>query len=105
MEIHSLRLVPAGSRVFTGRFGFFVVDSLQLSNGRQPPNGEACESQIAAILHCLAPAHVFAVVHRGPHESGGRIDPVTAYLSLVQLISVFGRRLSVGDGRGYRTRT
>src|SRR5579872_961668 len=71
----------------------FVVNALQLIDRRQSPVEVSGQAEIAAVLHRTFPAHVFSVVLRGPHESGGRISPILAYLSLLLHTLVIRRRL------------
>src|SRR5690242_7017938 len=79
-----------------------IVDTAQLIDCWQSPVGISRQAQVLAVLHCLSPCDVIAVVLRGPHESGRRVDPIPACLRLLCTDTVIVRGLSAanhGDDR------
>src|ERR1035438_7136005 len=86
----------------SGSFGAHVMDSPQFVDRRQSPVRESGPTKVLAVLHCLVPVHIFAIVLPRPHESGGWINPIPTHLRLLRQASILCRGLSAsnnGDNR------
>ena len=60
-----------------------VDETLQFIDRRQPPIRISCQLQLAAVANCFVPTSSFAAIFCCPHETVGRVDPVSARLGLL----------------------